>query len=214
MVGARADVCQGKQCSLFYAKRFCMTCAAAHKPHFPPEIQKVRLGIHPVAGRLSRVADEPGIWVVLSDSGVGGSTVSPPPSRSCHQQLETRKNQKNMFFDHINNDVTCYSTRVLSLAAQLESPPNFLRLVVCTRSRVAAAVAALLGAGARSASCFVAKWSAVVMWAANRPSGSSSARLTAAAVEASLQLVCTPHSSHTLHATQASRAGCPRSTCA
>ncbi|ELR11555.1 uncharacterized protein ACA1_257550 [Acanthamoeba castellanii str. Neff] len=35
------DVCQGKQCSLFYAKRFCMTCAAAHKPHFPPEIQKI-----------------------------------------------------------------------------------------------------------------------------------------------------------------------------
>ena len=44
VVGARADVCQGKQCSLFYAKRFCMTCAAAHKPHFPPEIQKVAFG--------------------------------------------------------------------------------------------------------------------------------------------------------------------------
>jgi hypothetical protein len=37
-----SDVCQGKQCSMFYAKRFCMTCAAANRQHFPPEIQKAR----------------------------------------------------------------------------------------------------------------------------------------------------------------------------
>jgi len=37
----KEDVCQGKQCSLFYAKRFCMTCAASNKQHFPTEILKM-----------------------------------------------------------------------------------------------------------------------------------------------------------------------------
>ena len=37
-VACGESVCQAAKCSVFYTKRFCLTCARANNLHFPPQL--------------------------------------------------------------------------------------------------------------------------------------------------------------------------------